>query len=276
MRLNLTKYNNLKQRVIVAVLGAIVLLGSIIFNEWSYFSIFFIIYLLTIYEFFKLCGLDGMLPLKSWGAFAGAAIYVTLFLVYSGISEPKILYWNLPICFTIFFIKLYKKGERKPFTNIAYTFLGIIYVALPFSLLHGIAYINGTYDYRLIIAILFLIWATDIGAYFVGVRFGKKKLFERVSPNKSWEGLIGGVVFNMAMVFAIHHGFDLLPLWKLVVIGILVIVAGTYGDLVESLFKRSIAIKDSGTILPGHGGFLDRFDALLLSVPFICAFLQLF
>ena len=121
---------------------------------------------------------------------------------------------------------------------------------------------------------LLLHWAHDVGAYFVGVRYGRTKLFERLSPKKSWEGSAGGAFLTFLVIFIGSYWADSLKLWEWAVIGILVVVAGTLGDLVESQLKRSLAIKDSGQSIPGHGGFLDRFDGLLISTPFIAAFLN--
>ena len=172
-------------------------------------------------------------------------------------------------------IKLYKKFERKPFTNIAFTFLGIFYVAVPFVLLNVAVFHEGRYNYEVILGALLILWASDTGAYFAGTRFGKRKLFERISPKKSWEGFVGGAV--LALIFAWGCALYLHSLrpqdWMIV--GVLIIVGGTFGDLIESLLKRSIEIKDSGDSLPGHGGFLDRFDGLLISAPFIAAYLEL-
>jgi phosphatidate cytidylyltransferase len=175
----------------------------------------------------------------------------------------------------VFFIKLYKFSDNKPFTSIAYTFLGIIYVVIPFSLLHVIAFLDGRYNHEIVIGILLLTWASDTGGYFAGTRFGRTKLFERISPMKSWEGFLGGFTFTVLIAVLASMAFPVLPWWKWLGCGIITSIAGTYGDLVESLFKRSIQIKDSGSMLPGHGGFLDRFDAMLLSLPFVAAFLKI-
>lgn len=123
---------------------------------------------------------------------------------------------------------------------------------------------------------LFILWASDTGAYFAGTLFGKSKLFERISPKKSWEGFLGGAVLATLITMGIAHFFTSLDLWHWISIDVIIIVGGTFGDLVESLLKRSIEIKDSGDALPGHGGFLDRFDGLLISAPFIVAFLEIF
>lgn len=276
MRSRLNKYDNLTQRIIVAIFGVIVIISAIYWQAWSYFVVFLLITLLSLREFYKLVGLDGYLPLATWGTISGVIIYTVTFLVQKDLIEPEVFYLVFPFSAIIFFIKLYKKSDVKPFTNIAYTFLGILYVAIPFSLLHVIAFCTGNYQFELITGILLLTWASDTGGYFAGTFFGKTKLFHRISPKKSWEGFIGGAILTMVIAYAIASFVDILPLWKWMIIGILTVIAGTYGDLVESLFKRSINIKDSSEAIPGHGGFLDRFDALLLSLPFIAAFLMLF
>lgn len=276
MKSRLSKYNNLTQRIIVAILGFLIIVSAIYWQAWSYFVVFLVIAFLSIREFYKLVGLDGYLPLSSWGTISGMLIYTFTFLVQMDIIEPVIFYLVFPFSSIIFFIKLYKKSDVKPFTNIAYTFLGIFYVAVPFSLLHIIAFCTGQYQFELVTGILLLTWASDTGGYFAGTLFGKTKLFQRISPKKSWEGFVGGAILALIIAFLLATYAPILPLWKWMTIGILTVIAGTYGDLVESLFKRSINIKDSGESLPGHGGFLDRFDALLLSLPFIAAFLKLF
>ena len=271
----LSKYNNLTQRIITALAGTVVVVGAILWGPWSYFVVFLFLTICTQFEFYNLIKIHGIVPLKYLGTIAGAVTFSLTFLI-----EQQILHYNwffaiFPLVSIIYFIKLYKKNETRPFTNIAFTFLGIIYVAVPFSLINVIAFIKGTYNFEPVVGMLFLLWASDTGAYFAGTKFGKTRLFERVSPKKSWEGSLGGAALSLcfAYVFAIYFKDILLVEW-LIISGIIVIT-GTYGDLVESLFKRSMEIKDSGHALIGHGGFLDRFDGLLLSVPFILVFLKI-
>lgn len=273
---NLNKYNNLTQRIIAALLGVAIILSAIIYSEWTYFGVFFILCALTQLEFYKLVGLDGMLPLKFWGTITGLSIYSITFLVHAEHLDPRIYFAIAPIASTVYFVKLYKKNDNKPFTNIAFTFLGIIYVAVPFALLHIAVFYNDTYSFQIIIGALFIQWASDTGAYFAGVKFGKRKLFERISPKKTWEGALGGTILAFIFAIIMAANFDEIADWQWLCIAGIIVIAGTYGDLVESLFKRSIEVKDSGSIIPGHGGFLDRFDGLLLSAPFISAFLMLF
>ena len=278
----LRSYSNLTQRLITAVIGAATLVSAILYGPWTYFAIFFLICLLTLLEFYDLAGLDGMVVQKTFGTIIGLAVFSLSFFIEFDMISYRYYFLIFPMASCVYMIKLYKKFERKPFTNIAYTFLGIFYVAVPFALLNIATFENRQYDYQIIFGCLFILWASDTGAYFAGTLFGKRKLFERISPKKSWEGFFGGAILAFAFAYALPYFFlsighdPSIRSWQWMVIGAIIIVGGTYGDLVESLLKRSIEIKDSGTSLPGHGGFLDRFDGLLISAPFIVAFLEIF
>lgn len=276
MKQKISSLSNLTQRIIAALIAVPVLIASIYYSEWSFFGLFLLIAILTQLEFYKLLKLDENAPLLIYGTFCGAILFTLSFLIETEKIHELSYYIISPLLTLIFFIKLYKKKDNKPFMNIAYTFLGIIYVALPFALIVVLAFVNGNYSWQIVLGCLFLLWASDTGAYFAGTKFGKTKLFERVSPKKSWEGLAGGFLAAMVVAYLLSINYSDITSWKWFVIGAIIVIAGTFGDLVESLFKRSIQIKDSGSIIPGHGGFLDRFDGLLLSVPFIIAFLKLF
>ncbi|GMQ28727.1 phosphatidate cytidylyltransferase [Algoriphagus confluentis] len=276
-RFNINNYSNLGQRAITAVIGALLVVSGSIYSDWTYFLIFGVILAFSQMEFYKLSGLDGMLPLKSFGTVLGLMIFTLTFMIEKERLPHEYLYLIFPLVSLTFFIKLYKKTDKKPFTGVAFTYLGIFYVAVPFSLLNlAVFSVGATYHYEILIGCLMILWASDTGAYFAGTKFGKTKLFERVSPKKSWEGFLGGAFSAIAVAFLISQYFHVLADWKWLVIAGIIIIAGTYGDLIESLFKRSIEIKDSGNGLPGHGGFMDRFDGLLLSAPFITAFLKIF
>lgn len=276
-RFNINNYSNLGQRAITAVLGALIVVSASIYSDWTYFVVFATILGFSQWEFYKLTGLDGMLPLRSFGTFLGVMIFALTFMIEKERLPNEYLYLIFPIVSLTFFIKLYKKTDKKPFTGVAYTYLGIFYVALPFSLLNlAVFSVDKIYHYEILIGCLLILWASDTGAYFAGTKFGKTKLFERVSPKKSWEGFLGGAFSAIAVAFILSQYFHVIADWKWLVIAGIIIIAGTYGDLIESLFKRSIEIKDSGNGLPGHGGFMDRFDGLLLSAPFITAFLKIF
>ncbi|CAG5070867.1 Phosphatidate cytidylyltransferase [Dyadobacter sp. CECT 9623] len=276
MKTRLSKLSNLQQRTITALAGVFVIIGCILYNELTFLLLFCTISSLTQLEFYKLLGLDGNQPLTYYGTFCGTVMMLLAYLIEQDIVPFENYFIISPLLSMIFFIKLYKKNDLKPFTNIGFTFLGIIYVALPFALIIVMAMRGGRYNYEIVLGSLLILWASDIGGYFAGTNFGKRKLFERISPKKSWEGAVGSAVFAAFIAFALGHYFRTFEPWKWYCIGAIIVVVGTYGDLVESLFKRSIAIKDSGSSIPGHGGFLDRFDGLLLSAPFIVTFLKLF
>ncbi|NBA86206.1 phosphatidate cytidylyltransferase [Emticicia sp. CRIBPO] len=276
MKKKIDQYSNLTQRIIAALVAVPLIIFCILFDAYTFWALFLLISALTQYEFYKLLGLNGNLPLSSYGTFCGIFINALTFLIETDKVPFVFYYLIIPLLTATFFIKLYKKKDNKPFENLGYTFLGVIYVAIPFALLNEIVIEKGIYRPYLVIGILVILWVNDSGAYFAGRFLGRRKLFERISPKKTWEGFFGGAIFALAaaFIFSRYHDFYDLYLW--ISIAVIIVVTGTLGDLVESLFKRSIAIKDSGSLIPGHGGFLDRFDGLLLSMPFIVTFLKFF
>ena len=193
--------------------------------------------------------------------------------LYGGAAKSVVF---IPYLVTILYLliaELYLK-HPDPIQDWAYTMLSQMYIALPFSMLNVLAFTatnNGvvTFNTLLPLSIFVFLWVNDSGAYCVGSLLGRHKLFPRISPGKSWEGSVGGAVFVLAAAYAISYFLDdrmlTLPQW--LGLGLVVVVFGTWGDLIESLFKRTLGVKDSGTILPGHGGMLDRFDSSLLAIP---------
>lgn len=272
----LSKYSNLTQRLITGILGSAAIITAVAFSEWTYFAVFLAICFLSLREFYRLAGLEGIIPLKTLGTFIGVAAFALSFFVEKGVISDRYYFMLFPVASLIYLIKLYKKSEQKPFTNIAYTFLGVIYIGVPIALLNHAVFDDGYYNYQIILGALLILWASDTGAYFAGTLFGKHKLFERISPKKTWEGFWGGAALAAAMAFGISLYFESLTVADWLIVCLLIVIGGTFGDLVESLLKRSMTIKDSGHSLPGHGGFLDRFDGLYISAPFIVAYLEIF
>lgn len=272
----LSKYNNLTQRLITGVLGSAAVIAGLSYSEWIYFGIFLIIVFFSLREFYQLAGLDGMIPLKTLGTVIGVSVFSLSFFISQETLDSRYYFLIFPLIAFVYVIKLYKKTEQKPFTNIAFTFLGVFYVAVPFALLNVATFEEGYYNYEIILGSMLILWASDTGAYFAGTLFGKHRLFERISPKKSWEGFWGGAALAMVITYILTLYFHSLSLVDWLIVSIIIIIGGTFGDLVESLLKRSIEIKDSGDSLPGHGGFLDRFDGLLISAPFIVAYLEIF
>lgn len=275
MKSGLNKLSNLQQRIIAGLIGAALMLGSICLSEWSYFFLFFSICFLALREFYNLLRFADIKPNMFFGTLSGMMIFTLIFLIEKQILNFTFYFLLFPFLFLLFLFELFRKNE-KPFVNIAFTFLGNIYIALPFALLNVSAFRNGEYNYRIVLGILLLLWSNDIGGYFSGMIIGKNKLFFRVSPKKTWEGTIGGALFGIFTSLILSVFFKDLSVIQWLILASIIVVIGSYGDLVESLLKRSLAIKDSAQTIPGHGGFLDRFDGLLLSAPFIAAFLKIF
>lgn len=269
--------NNLLVRSISGSIFVLAVAGSIILGQWSFALIFIAITILGIFEFYKLLKANGNDPQVINGILLGTTLFIITFLSSAEIISPKWFYILLIIGVYIFVFELYRKKD-KPFTNISFTFFAVLYIALPLSLLSKIAFPVDEvtlYKYNYLLAYFVLIWLYDSAAYVFGVSFGKHRLFERISPKKSWEGLIGGSFVTILAGWGstlIFNDFNTID-W--IIIPIIIIVSGTFGDLSESMFKRSINQKDSGNIIPGHGGILDRFDAVFLSSPIVLAYLQL-
>jgi phosphatidate cytidylyltransferase len=267
--------NNFQQRVLVGIAGGALFVGAIYVSQWTFGALFLALTLLGIREFYQLLSLRGFSPNYNAGLVLGCALFVLVFLLQLHLVPLSALYALPPILFFIFISELFRK-KKEPFVNIALTLLGMFYVGGSFSMLPILGFLNGHYSWQVIMGTMLLIWTSDSGAYFAGKTFGRHKLFPRISPGKTWEGWLGGAAFSLgvAYVLSLYLPDLTLPYW----LGIALIVAvfGVLGDLIESLLKRSLQVKDSGTLIPGHGGILDRFDSLLLVVPFIVAYLKLF
>lgn len=268
---------DLTVRTITGSIYVIAVVVSIIINSHILAAFFGLINIIALWEFYKNTSLKTIYPQRTLGYIMGVITY-SLFLPYFSIYYSFILILLLILVFSTFIIELFRKTD-KPFDNIANTFLGIIYISLPLGLtnwiINPINETNGFYP-SLLLGVFILAWANDSFAYLFGVKFGKHRLLERISPKKSWEGFIAGLVFVQIFSIIIYRFSDShLEFWDWMIIGLIVTVIGTFGDLVESMFKRQIGVKDSGKILPGHGGILDRFDILFIVLPFIYSYIYL-
>lgn len=208
----------------------------------------------------------------------GVGVFVALYLHYEGATIQSRSLWLLPIAAYLLLrtiVQLYRPRQNAVH-SLERSFLSLGYVALPVAMLNGIMSITAP---RLLLGVFIFIWLYDTGAYCVGMLLGRHRLFERISPKKSWEGVIGGILLSVAGAYVTHRWFDEFfqvpdfTIWM----GLSVVVAvfATFGDLVESLIKRTVGVKDSGNILPGHGGILDRIDSLLLVAPAVLIYLLL-
>lgn len=269
--------SNLFKRTITGILFVVAVITSIISGPFVFSGLFFIFMVIGTWEFYKLAERDDVSIQKIPGILTAIALYTLCVLSLTGIVPFYTLLLILILLYALFIYELYTR-KPKPISNIAYTIIGVIYVALPFSLLNALAFLSGKgmYSSHLLLGYFFILWTNDTGAYIAGNILGRNKLFERISPKKTWEGSIGGLILSMivaSFVSAYYHDLSMLQ-W--IVMAFVIVVTSTLGDLTESLFKRGADCKDSGNILPGHGGVLDRFDGLLLSVPFVYMYLYFF
>jgi phosphatidate cytidylyltransferase len=270
--------SNLLKRTLTGVLFVLLIIGSIIIERHLFSFLFLFVTAIGLWEFYSLVEKAGVSPNKFAGVAAGMFLFASNALISLNMASREILMGNFVLIFFIFLFELYRKIPN-PFTNIAFTFFGILYVAIPFSLLNYFpnpVFLPGVYHHNLLLGFFFLIWMNETGAYIVGTAFGRYRLFERVSPKKSWEGFFGGGLFSLLTAIVISRYYTNIMLADWLIISLIVVVFSTYGDLFESLFKRSINAKDSGTILPGHGGVLDRFDGVMMAAPFVFVYLTLF
>lgn len=274
--------NNFTQRTLTAIVFAATLVGAILWNKYSFLTLFLTLSVAGVLEFFTLFKKKGFKANKIIGALGAIAIFLAAFLFHED-GNLKWYFITILPAIAAMLAALFGKSHH-PFEEIAITFFGWLYVAVPFTMSMVLAFWDSTTPYphyhgEFILAFLFLIWASDTGAYLVGSAIGKTKLFERVSPKKSWEGLAGGIALTLVVAWAEYQYTDFIPSsisqMQWLVVGAIACVFGTLGDLVESLFKRNIGVKDSGKILPGHGGILDRFDAYIFALPLVCAWLYL-
>lgn len=266
--------NNFIQRAVTGVLFVIVLVGCILYSPLSFGILFTIISVLSVHEFAQLVSKSSEVSInKTITALGGAYLFLALmsFCTQQSVGARVFLPY-LGLLLYMMITELYLK-KKNPTGNWAYSMLSQLYVALPFALLNVLAFQNSsetgsvTYNPILPLSIFVFIWLSDTGAYCAGSLIGKHRLFERISPKKSWEGSIGGGIFSIASSLGFAHFFPFMPGWQWVGLAIVVVIFGTWGDLTESLMKRQLGIKDSGNILPGHGGMLDRFDSALMAIP---------
>ena len=272
---------NFIQRAITGIIFVAVLIGCIIGSPLSFGFLFAVISGMATFEFCTLVNYQKEVTINR-NICTLSSVFLFFCFYYYGINpaETGIFIPYLAILIYIMVSELYLKKEN-PINNWAYSMLSQVYIGLPFALLNVLAFQTSAevslsyYQFILPLSIFIFIWLNDTGAYCTGMLFGKHRLFERISPKKSWEGSIGGAVFCIAAAFALAHRFPIMSTGLWVGFALTVVVFGTWGDLTESLMKRHLGIKDSGNILPGHGGMLDRFDSAILAIPAVVFYLYI-
>lgn len=255
--------NEVVKRTLSGIIYIALLIGAILFSETTFLILFGIFYIISVYEFCRLYRIPMVRGLLFSVIVAGSAAYLH--------NSPLNSIYLLVLPFSIYLISdlLQNKNTDKP--SVAKKYLHLTgYVVLPFLIIAQLPYLNQHYTPMLLLSIFIMIWCNDTFAYICGKLFGKHKLYEKISPKKTIEGFIGGALFTQIAAFLIFRYMEIeasLVFWMCTALGISVI--GTIGDLIESKYKRQAGVKDSGSIMPGHGGILDRFDSILFAAPFI-------
>ena len=269
------KLKNFIIRTLSGIVMVATLIGATLFSKLTFVLLLLAITLGGEWEFYRLAKKAGTSPQRFVGMLAGTMMIVA---AAAALHEILAITAVLMVAFMILIpmpliFELYRKSAT-PMANVGITYAGVIYVALPMALLTFFPMMLGNGEWKpwSVILYIFIIWANDVFAYLFGITLGKHRLFERISPKKSWEGFFGGLLGAMAMGFVAAKVLDAnVALW--IVLALIAAITGVFGDLVESLLKRSVDVKDSGSFIPGHGGWLDRFDALIFSVPFAFIYL---
>jgi len=271
---------NFIMRFLTGIVYVGIITFCVIYGSYTFLALFMVIIILCLREFYRLINIyeETKINLYVHGV-GGAVLFLTAFLYISGITGRYIFSLYMLYVIGTFIYELYAQ-QKNPITRLSYILFGQLYIALPFSVLNLLIFPSTsntpTYEWIWVMALLLFIWANDTGAYLIGIRFGKHRLWERISPKKSWEGFFGGLVFTVAVACIFAHFNQQIALYHWIALSLGVVVFSTYGDLFESLVKRSVEVKDSGRSLPGHGGFLDRFDSLLFAVYAMLFYIQLF
>ena len=250
------------------------------FSPLTLAALFLLLTALTVNEFIKIVSQHGEVIVSRPIVIAGSCYLFFAFWLNSLTRGESLVVFFPYLIFLIYcYIKELFGKHSNPLANLGTIMLSQVYVVLPLSLINVLAFtpfecFNSKAPYYAItLAIYIFIWVNDTCAYLSGITLGRHKMFPRISPKKSWEGAIGGALATVASAFIVARFYTFMELWQWIGMALVVVVAGTFGDLTESMIKRQLDIKDSGHILPGHGGFLDRLDSMLFAIPAVVAYL---
>lgn len=269
--------NNFILRTITAVVFVIVIIGSVLVSHWAFSILFLIVSVAGYLEFASIVRTMNSFPSRITGSLMAILTYSVIVLVAFNVLPYNAYYFLLLVPVVICFNELYRQTNSS-ISNVATSLFGIIWIVVPLALLSGFFNLIEEIKWReagLLLGFFLILWINDSGAYIIGSIFGKHKMLERISPKKTWEGFAGGAMAGFLTAWMISSSFTELNTYEWLLTAALIIVAGTAGDLTESMFKRNAGIKDSGKILPGHGGILDRFDAVLLAAPAVYILIRL-
>ncbi len=278
--------NNFFRRTLTGAWIVIFIMGGLWLHPVSFFITGLVMLCGTQYEYYQMIKITGIKPQMIAGMLTGAIGYIIATLVASGYIKPGSFLFLIPVIIAIMVIELYRNQE-KPFDSLGHTLFPIMYIALPYSLFPFAAFsrtgLNSLLPHSqvvfspgILIGFFILLWVNDSGAYLAGTSLGRHRLMEKISPKKSWEGFFGGMLLSVVTAWFLARWLGVIDPVEWVIVSVIISISGTYGDLIESMLKRSTGVKDSGTIMPGHGGFLDRFDSTIISFPLVFLFILLF
>lgn len=278
---------NVLTRTLTGILYVAIIVGAVLAGSWWMWALTMVFGILGINEFNRITNKNFVSNTTTLLDIIGAALLLTAvgpqFFHIFGTANCPFGYGMTPLMcgagyflyFIVRFISQLYVQDGNPLSHLAHSIMGQIYVVWPLAILSVMYSFFGPY---ITLAMFILIWLSDTGAFCVGSLIGKHRLFERISPKKSWEGFFGGFAFCIVASLIFFYGFPsefgVFNMWETVGMGAVVCIFGTWGDLVESLIKRSLGVKDSGNLLPGHGGILDRIDSLLLVAPALFLYLM--
>lgn len=273
---------DIRVRTITGVIFLIAVIGSILLDPLAFFALFSFFVVIGLKEFYYLQEIKHNSKPDILFYLSGFSVYAIIALIGMDYLQSKYLLLVLSIIFLQIIIELYRK-DKPSWRRLGTIFSAILFVSVPFGLMASLFYtpsfffpaLNYSHQSGTLIGLFVIMWSNDVFAYLVGSKFGKRKLFERHSPKKSWEGSIGGFIFALIAAYILSVFYTHFSLVQWIGMGAIIAVAGTFGDLAESLLKRNAGVKDSGTIFPGHGGVLDRFDAVLFASPFVFVYINL-
>lgn len=267
---------NLLVRTLTGLIFITFVIGAILWSPWAFFILFCITTFLASFEFFHLIFGNSK---NGFGIFTAVIATAVFSVISTSFLIPELsfsLTFVVPLILLLPIVALLSHQAIESAKKITVSLMSVLLVAIPFSTMFGIGVFEGKEQGKwLLLAFFLTIWSYDIFAYLTGGAFGKHKMHKTISPQKSWEGAFGGLIFSLVCCYVFYRFTDILSLWQWLGFGIIVSVVGTFGDLSESLLKRSLHTKDSGKILPGHGGLLDRFDSTFFAAPFILAYLYI-
>lgn len=264
-------------RISTGLIFLIVVIGCILWTPYSLAVLFYIVGVMGMLEYYSIAKIGGVHPQSILGVTTASILYLGIELVKLQIFPTYIVSISIPFFIAIFIWELFRK-RPDPFNNIGHTIIGIVYVMAPLALLNVFTFEEIFYEYKpeVVLGFFIVLWLNDTGAYVFGRLFGKTKLFERISPKKTVEGAVGGAALGIAGAIVMATYTNDLSIFHWIMLGLIIVVSATLGDLVESLLKRSARVKDSSNLLPGHGGILDRFDGVLLASPMVFTYLMVF